>query len=142
MERFYETDDLEKAIFGTESDEREEEWTGGTFKEDVELPALELELVLEDGNTMLCIARGVFLAGEKQYIALQPKEDTEGKVHILELTEGENDEAKLLPVEDEEEFKAAAKAFYHMIGEEQGEWQEAPADEDAVRKEEIENDRD
>lgn len=133
MERFYETEDLESAVFGSDAIEAPDAVEDPEdLAEAADLPSLELELTLEDGRRLACQAVGVFLAGEKQYIALHPKEDTEGVIHILELARGEDDQAKLLPVEDEQELEEAARAFYHMIGDDgrEGEWIEEPADEE------------
>ena len=158
MERFYETEDLESAIFGPGEisgpdamDAPDAAEAPEDLAEEADLPSLELELTLEDGRRLACQAVGVFLAGEKQYIALRPKEDTEGLIHILELAQGEDDQAKLLPVEDDRELEEAARAFYHMIGDEgrEGEWIEEPADEkpagtdeENTGKDGMEDDRD
>lgn len=143
MKRFYETEDLETEIFGAEVGEAQED-AGLTDlnrlleNEDEALPALELELELTDGQSLACEALGVFGAGERQYIALHPKEDEKGIIHILRLEEGENDEAKLLPVEEDEELEAAARAFYQLIDgrDWDGTWAEDK------RKEDAEDDRD
>lgn len=123
MERFYETEDLEKEIFGIEEPENAEPEDPELEalrkllenEEDTEFPVLELGLELEDGQTLVCEAVGVFAEGERQYIALHPKGDEKGTIHVMRLEEGPEDDAKLLPIEDEDELNAAAGAFYRLI---------------------------
>lgn len=131
MAGIYRTDDLEQMVFSGEdgesagigTDEEQEDEALRTFlKEELaagvpeSFPTLELELTLEDGRTLLCEAAGIFLANEeKQYMALHPKEDTEGLIHILEMAEGEDDALLLLPIEDEGEREEAEQTFYRLF---------------------------
>lgn len=88
--------------------------------EQEELPALELSLELEDGTQLAYEVAGVFVCQEQEYIVLSPKSDTEGELSIMKLAQGENDEIRLLPVE-EENWQAVQEKFFALYGEEAGE---------------------
>lgn len=108
MSRLFDTSDLEAAVFSqVESIENDP---------DIEFPALELELTLEDGQILLYEAVGIFLVGEKEYAGLHPKHDDEGMIHIMELRQDADDEIQLLPILDDDEFEEASAAFYSLIG--------------------------
>lgn len=119
MGRLYDISELEADVFSEE--ERHEMYEDETYEDDLiveadtEFPALELELELEDGQVLVCEAVGVFLAGDYEYMALHPKTDTEGIVHLMRLEPGEDDELKLSPIKDEEELQVAAEAFQQML---------------------------
>lgn len=81
------------------------------------LPALELSIELEDGSTETYEVATVFACGEKEYIGLFPKSDTEGTLSIMQLTHDEDDEIKLLPVA-EEEWQAVQDKFAELYTEE------------------------
>ena len=99
-----------------EEAEQEDAWIQEEWDDqEGEFPALELELELENGQTLKCQVVSVFLAGEKEYMALHPVEDTEGMIHIMILEQGENDDIRLLPVEDEAELERAALAFHKFM---------------------------
>lgn len=85
--------------------------------EQEELPALELSLELEDGTQLAYEVAGVFVCQEQEYIVLSPKSDTEGELSIMKLAQGENDEIRLLPVE-EENWQAVQEKFFALYGEE------------------------
>ena len=109
MRHTYDTEALEAQIFGSGPG-----WT------DVEEPDTEEADTeeLEDGTQTEYIVAGVFLEGEKEYIALQTRE---GDIHIMELSEGEEGEAALLPVRDKEEQERAIEAFYYYFEQPQAE---------------------
>lgn len=123
MKHLFDTDQLEAAIFSAEEAEasikpeiEEPEVLDEANPED--LPALELTLELADGRSLTYEVIGVFVHEEKEYAALHPKTDTEGEIHLMQLLPGENDEIRLLPIEDDEELNAAADAFYRLIADE------------------------
>lgn len=121
----YRTEDLEQLVFAdgepdeetTLRDALEQELSPGVPEE---FPALEFTLNLEDGRTLVCEAFGIFAAvyegAERQYIALHPKEDTEGLIHLLRMEPGEDDELLLVPMEDDGEQQEAEQAFYRLFG--------------------------
>ena len=118
MKKFFDTSELEFEVFSDTDNLRDmtdEEFREADGIEENDFPALELELTLSDGSILVYEAVGVFVLGEKEYMALHPKNDTEGIIHIMELTQGEDDEIKLLPVEDDKEFEMATEAFYRLI---------------------------
>ena len=116
MARLYETEDLEATVFSEEGNLEDFDFdkiSDEKFQTGMEeFPALELTLELTDGRTLEYEVFGVFICGEKEYVALHPKTDTEGIIHLMELTAGEDDEIKLLPIEDDAEMEAATAAFY------------------------------
>ncbi len=72
-----------------------------------------LRFILEDeaGEEQEYEVIGTFTLGERDYIALLPVEDGEDGVKLLGFHAGEDDELLLDPIEDEEEYDEAAKAF-------------------------------
>jgi len=79
-----------------------------------DFPALELSLELTDGRILEYEVASVFVHGEKEYIGLHPKSDTEGLIHIMQLTQGEDDDIELLPIKEEEEIQAVYDAFFRL----------------------------
>ncbi|MCI8536784.1 MAG: DUF1292 domain-containing protein [Hungatella sp.] len=75
-----------------------------------------MTLTLEDGSQMECGVVGVFLEGEKEYIAL---ETPEGKIHIMELGREDDDGITLIPVENEEEQEKVIETFIQLFTEEE-----------------------
>ena len=119
MRHTYDTEALEAQIFGsgpgwTDVEEPDTEEADTEELEDAGLAGTAdpviMEVTLEDGTQTEYIVAGVFLEGEKEYIALQTRE---GDIHIMELSEGEEGEAALLPVRDKEEQERAIEAFYY-----------------------------
>lgn len=129
MKQLFGTSDLEAEVFDSEellkdeisqTDDYSEE-TADEF-DDLEelaefkmenLPALELSLELEDGRTEVYEVATVFACGEKEYIGLFPKSDTDGTLCVMQLMQGEDDEIELLPVE-EEEWQAVHDRFLEL----------------------------
>jgi len=131
MKRLYGTADLEAELFedgsvlAEGSEEREYDLTEVTeenlavleklSEEDMnDFPALELSLELTDGRILEYEVASVFVHGEKEYIGLHPKSDTEGLIHIMQLTQGEDDDIELLPIKEEEEIQAVYDAFFRL----------------------------
>ncbi len=76
-------------------------------------------LELSDGSTKKYEAMGVFLAGDRQYMALHPADGpAEGDIPVLLLRydQGEDDELLLSQIEEDDEFEAAERAFQQMLG--------------------------
>ncbi len=121
MAGMYSTEDLERQVFSDETEMPEdfpapevpEEFASLEVPED--FPALEFTLALEDGGELVCEAVGIFGSEAAQYIALHPKEDTEGLIHILKMARGGEDELLLLPVEDDGERIEAESEFHRMF---------------------------
>lgn len=148
MKYSYEIETLESQVFGEEElallpeaeedvepekDIRPEEETDREISADSDEENLDLEseirnleesdpivmmLTLEDGSQMECGVAGVFLEGEREYIAL---ETPEGKIHIMELGREEDDGINLIPVEDEEEQERVIETFIQLFAEEEPE---------------------
>lgn len=130
MNYSYDIETLENQVFEKlEEDTRlEEEHDNKIYdsltEEDLESEIKNLEeagpivmtLTLEDGSQMECGVAGVFLEGEKEYIAL---ETPEGKIHIMELGREDDDGITLIPVEDEEEQERVIETFIQLFTEEE-----------------------
>ena len=131
MKRLYGTADLEAELFedGSVLVEGAEEWEYDLTEvteenlavleklseEDMnDFPALEISLELTDGRILEYEVASVFVHGEKEYIGLHPKSDTEGLIHIMQLTQGEDDDIELLPIKEEEEIQAVYDAFFRL----------------------------
>lgn len=132
MRKLFDTADLEAELFAedyanpadpadTEFDLSFEEAADldiGITEDSIEdFPALEFTLTLADGRTLDYEAVGIFIHEDKEYMALHPKTDTEGTVHLMEMTQGVDDELQLMPVPDEE-FDAVAETFQRLYIEE------------------------
>lgn len=113
MRRPYDTEALEDQLFRSED---MEEYGIEPDMEEVELPGngepVMVNVTLEDGAEAEYMVAGVFLEGEKEYIALETEE---GDIHIMELEAGEADEVRLIPIEDEEEQQRAIDAFRYYF---------------------------
>lgn len=81
-----------------------------------EADPIVMTLTLEDGSQMECGVVGVFLEGEKEYIALETRE---GKIHIMELGREDDDGITLIPVENEEEQEKVIETFIQLFTEEE-----------------------
>lgn len=133
MKQLFGTSDLEAEVFTSEElSEYESSQTEAEFEEAADelavleklseqemerLPALELSMELEDGSTEEYEVATVFACGEKEYIGLFPKSDTDGTLAIMQLVQGDDDEIKLLPVE-EEEWQTVQDRFAELYAEE------------------------
>jgi len=105
MKYSYDTEALEEEVFGNGWEEGEEQG------EDEEAP-VTMTVTLENGTQAEYAVAVVFLEGEKEYIALETQE---GDIHIMELSEGEEDEVRLLPIEEKEEQERAIEAFRYYF---------------------------
>lgn len=131
MKHLFGTVDLEAEIFETktkseETDQEIEYILGDGTAEDYaeiipfleqnidDFPALELKLELVDGRTLEYEVLNVFVHDEKEYIGLHPKSDTDGLIHIMQMTQGEDDEIELHPIKEEEELKAVYQTFFRV----------------------------
>ena len=76
-------------------------------------------LTLEDDTVIECDVVAIFPAGERQYIALLPKEDEDGDVFLYRFTELENDEIDLESIEDDEEYEMVVEAFDELLDNEE-----------------------
>lgn len=140
MRNSYDTKALEEWVFGSGREEegvaegegateeegaaeerevREPADTGTWEPSDMDVPEfpdtedpVTMTVTLENGTQREYMVAGVFLEGKKEYIALETEE---GDIHIMELSEGEEDEVRLLPVEEKEEQERAIEAFHYYF---------------------------
>lgn len=110
MRSSYDTEALEQEVFGDGREEGAEKEEALEFA-DTDAP-VTMTVILENGTQTEYMVAGVFLEGEKEYIAL---ETPEGDIHIMELSEGEKDGVSLLPIEEKEEQKQAIEAFRYYF---------------------------
>lgn len=117
MRYSYDTEALEEEIFGSgreegEAGESDDEEMEASRLPDTDAPVTMI-VTLQNGTQTEYTVAGVFLEGEKEYIALETQE---GDIHIMELLEGEeDDEVRLLPVEEKEEQERAIEAFRYYF---------------------------
>ncbi len=64
-----------------------------------------------------CLIMGVFEANGKEYIALEPQDDTDD-VYIYGYKEVGDDEFELVDIEDDAEYEAAVAEFDAIMAEE------------------------
>ena len=94
---------------GIKAGERDDEEMEASRLPDTDAPVTMI-VTLQNGTQTEYTVAGVFLEGEKEYIALETQE---GHIHIMELLEGEeDDEVRLLPVEEKEERAIEAFCYY------------------------------
>ena len=117
MKSFYSLDMLESQVFGDEpgdgQDMRPEEEMEFEISEELseELKDTEpifLTVTMDGGIEAECRVAGVFLEGEREYIAL---ELPDGGIEIMRLEPGEDDGIQMIPVEEEEEQERAIEQF-------------------------------
>lgn len=122
MGRFLDITELEAAVFSGEisgeAAEFPETEAYGTEEMVSEEPSEEIELELKDGQTMICEIIYVFVHEECEYMVLHPKEDQDGIVYLMRMSEGEDDELKLSPIEDEEELRKVSEIFREIYNNE------------------------
>ena len=73
-----------------------------------------ITLEFDDGDVIECEIIGVFEYNGKDYIALDPNDDS-GDAFIYGYKEVGDDEFELIDIESEEEFEGAAKEFDSII---------------------------
>ena len=89
------------------------------IQEETEMAKDETEVItleFDDGEEVECTIIGVFDYNGKDYIALDP-DDESGDAYIYGYREVGDDEFELLDIEDEDEFAAAAKEFEAIMSE-------------------------
>lgn len=122
MGRFLDITELEAAVFSGEMSGEAAEFPEteayGTEEMVSEEPSEEIELELKDGQTMICEIIYVFVHEEYEYMVLHPKEDQDGIVYLMRMSEGEDDELKLSPIEDEEELRKVSEIFREIYNNE------------------------
>lgn len=83
----------------------------------------KVSMTLEDGTELSCDVIAIFPAGDRQYIALLPDKVIPGyeenEVFLYRYRELAGDDVELTPIEDEEEYEAAADAFDELLDEEE-----------------------
>lgn len=119
MRRSYDTETLEDELFGSRDLEEYDIEPDMEAMEEVELPGdggpVTVNATLEDGTQAEYLVAGVFLEGEKEYIALETED---GDIHIMELIEGEEGGVGFLSIGDEEEQRRAIEAFQYYFEQE------------------------
>lgn len=124
MKSFGDLDMLEGQVFGEDADleqqDLEEAPQWGTVEEWETPKELEsshtvmLTLTVDDNTQVECRVIGVFLEGEKEYIALElPQEE----VQIMELEPGGDDEIRLANIQEEEEQERVIERFMELFAE-------------------------
>ena len=127
MKSFYDLDLLEDQVFGAET---EEDWGAKTeyppwdLVKEWEAPKeleggrpVMLALTVDQQTQVECRVIGVFLEGDKEYIAL---ELPEGEVQLMELKPGEDDGIDLVSIQKEEEQERVIQRFMELFGSDGG----------------------
>lgn len=87
---------------------------------DHEHEVMVIDIEMQDGSKIECDVLGTFEVEDKEYMVLLPHDEDEVLLFKYEEDE-ENEEFELTPIEDEEEFKIAADAYYELFSEEEEE---------------------
>ncbi len=77
-----------------------------------------ITLEFDDDTAVDCSIMGTFEANGKEYIAVQPMDDTDD-VYIYGYKEIGEEEFELIDIEDDAEFEAAAAVFDEIMAEEE-----------------------
>ena len=83
---------------------------------------MTVTLTLDDGRELECVVLTIFPAGDKEYIALLPRDDEdseEGEVYLYRYTEDENGAPNLENIEDDDEYEIVADAFDELLDEQE-----------------------
>ena len=75
-----------------------------------------ITLEFDDDTAVDCFVLGTFELNDKEYIALEPQDDT-GDVYIYGYKQISDDEFEIIEIESEEEFDAAAAEFDAIMAE-------------------------
>ena len=79
-----------------------------------------ITLTLDDGKEIECAVLAVFPVNDNNYIALLPQDaDDEGEVYLYRFIQHDDDEIKLINIEDDDEFDAVSDAFDEMLDDEE-----------------------
>lgn len=79
---------------------------------------MTVTLSLDDGSQLECVVLTIFIAGERDYIALLPMEGPEaeeGEVYLYRYSESEDGEPDLANIEDDDEYEIVAEAFDQLL---------------------------
>ena len=79
---------------------------------------MTVTLTLDDDTDVECVVLTIFTAGERDYIALLPKEgedSEEGEVYLYRYSETEDGTPVLDNIEDDDEYEVVADAFDEML---------------------------
>lgn len=72
-------------------------------------------LEYDDGSVVETEVFGTFDVGDKEYIALIPKDDS-GEIYLYGYAEIDDEDFELIDIEDEGEFDEVVKAFDELMG--------------------------
>ena len=78
----------------------------------------QVTLTLDDNSELTCDVIGVFPCGDLQYIAVTPADEKDGNDVFMYRFEGDfedPDNIKLIDIESDEEFEAAADAYDEFL---------------------------
>lgn len=114
MGRLYDIAELEASLFPEKDFEEIETDNAQINQEESEFPAEELELELENGDILTCEVVDVIFNAGHEYMMLHPTDDTEGKVHLMRMEEGEADTLILSPIKEESELQSVIEAFQKL----------------------------
>lgn len=83
----------------------------------------KVSMTLEDGTELECDVIAIYPVDDREYIALLPDKVIPGyeenEVFLYRYRELADDDVELTPIEDEEEYEAAADAFDELLDEEE-----------------------
>ena len=91
------------------------------FEDDLE-EQTTVTLTLDDGSELECIVITIFPAGDNEYIALLPieeSEEEEGEVYLYRYEEDEDGNPNLSNIEDDDEYDLVADAFDELLDSEE-----------------------
>lgn len=116
MRTFYDLDLLENQVFGADPEEGDPPWEQ---VEEWETPkdleggrTVTLTLTVDEQTQMECRVIGVFLEGDKEYIAL---ELPQSQVQLMGLEPGEDDGIELVSIQEEEEQERVTERFMELF---------------------------
>ncbi len=121
MRTFYDLDLLENPVFGADPEEGDPPWEQ---VEEWETPkdleggrTVTLTLTVDEQTQMECRVIGVFLEGDKEYIAL---ELPQSQVQLMGLEPGEDDGIELVSIQEEEEQERVTERFMELFARDGG----------------------
>ncbi len=121
MRTFYDLDLLENQVFGADPEEGDPPWEQ---VEEWETPkdleggrTVTLTLTVDEQTQMECRVIGVFLEGDKEYIAL---ELPQSQVQLMGLEPGEDDGIELVSIQEEEEQERVTERFMELFARDGG----------------------
>lgn len=78
---------------------------------------MTITLEFDDGESVLCDPIGIFEVDGKEYLALEPVDETSDEVFIYGYHEIGEDEFELLDIEDDETFDKVTAEFDRIVEE-------------------------